>query len=111
MSAVVEGLLACGRPRPLVEPDAEELAYAVAARREELDDEIAEAVEGWRLSRIGVVERNILRLGLYELVREHVPPRVALDEAIRLAHWFAGSKGPAFVNGVLDALARRHERL
>lgn len=111
MSTVVDGLLGCGRRRPLVARAAEELADAVAARCEELDEEIAQAAEGWRLARIGVVERNILRLGLYELVREHVPPRVALDEAIRLAHWFAGSKAPAFVNGVLDALARRHERL
>lgn len=90
---------------------AEALASAVAAGAANLDEEIVGAVERWRLERIGVIERNILRLGLHELEHETAPPRVVIDEALRLAHWFAGDKAPAFVNGVLDALARQRGRL
>lgn len=87
------------------------LAQRVAGHADDLDDEIGAAAERWRVSRMGVVERNILRLGLHELLEKDVPPRVVIDESVRLAKWFAGEKSPGFVNGVLDALARRHGRL
>lgn len=87
------------------------LADGVVADLARLDAEIARTAENWRLDRIGVVERNILRLGTLELTGEQTPPAVAIDEAVRLARWFAGPKAPAFVNGVLDALARRLGRL
>lgn len=96
--------LACGEA-------AEALAQAVVAGLAALDREITQAADNWRLDRIGVIERNILRLGLYELQRSATPPRVAISEAVRLAHWFAGEKAPAFVNGVLDCLARRLGKL
>lgn len=87
------------------------LASRVVDDVEQLDGEIAQSADNWRLERIGAVERNILRLGAFELLGERVPPAVAIDEAVRLAHWFAGPKAPGFVNGVLDALARRLGRL
>ena len=87
------------------------LAERVVAEVERLDAEIARSAEHWRLERIGTVERNILRLGTLELLGDHTPPAVAIDEAVRLAKWFAGTKAPGFVNGVLDALARRLGRL
>ena len=87
------------------------LAQRVAGQADDLDDEIGAAAEKWRISRMGVVERTILRLGLHELLENDVPPRVVIDESVRLAKWFAGEKSPGFVNGVLDALARRHGRL
>ena len=59
----------------------------------------------------GVIEKNILRLGLMELEAGATPAPVVIDEALRLAHWFAGDKAPPFVNGVLDTLARRLGRL
>jgi N utilization substance protein B len=90
---------------------AEELANTVATNREELDRAIESAVEGWRLSRIGVVERNILRLAYQELLDDLTPPKVIIDEAVQLGHLFAGEKAHAFLNGVLDQLARRHGRL
>lgn len=90
---------------------AESLADAVASDVARLDEDIAAAAENWRLERIGMVERNILRLGVYELANADVPPRVAISEAVRLAHWFADSRAAPFVNGVLDALARRSGRL
>jgi len=90
---------------------AERLAKQVVASLDELDREIAETADNWRLERIGAIERNILRIGLCELRNAEVPARVCINEAVRLAHWFSGSKAPAFVNGVLDTLARRLGRL
>ncbi len=87
------------------------LAGDVVAALARLDGEIASCTEHWRLERIGTIERNILRLGALELMGERTPPAVAIDEAVRLARWFAGPKAPAFVNGVLDAMARRLGRL
>ncbi len=111
MGAVVVGLLAGAPQRRSAVERAEPLASAVAADVARLDEEIAAAVEHWRPQRVGVIERTILRLALYELLADRVPPRVVISEAVRLAHWFAGAKAPAFVNGVLDALARRVGRL
>lgn len=90
---------------------AEELAKSVVEKIGELDDEIEEATDNWRMERVGVVERNILRLALYELSQGDTPAAVVIDEAVRLAHWFAGSRAPAFINGILDNLARQHGRL
>ena len=87
------------------------LVQSVAGRVGDLDYDIEAAAENWRLSRIGMIERNILRLGLHELLETDVPAKVVIDEGVRLAQWFAGEKAPGFVNGVLDALARRHGRL
>jgi N utilization substance protein B len=77
----------------------------------QLDAEAARASENWRLNRMAVIERNILRLGILELRRGEVPPKVAIDEAVRLAHWFGGARAPGFVNGVLDGIARALGRL
>ncbi len=90
---------------------AEELAKSVVEKIGELDDEIEEASDNWRVKRVGVVERNILRLALYELSQGDAPGAVVIDEAVRLAHWFAGPRAPAFINGILDNLARQHGRL
>ncbi len=111
MPTVVAGFLTGrARWRGMLER-AELLATAVAAQAEDLDRGIAEAVDHWRLDRIGVIEQNILRLALHELSTGGVPPRVAISEAVQLARWFAGPRAPAFVNGVLDGLARRAGQL
>jgi N utilization substance protein B len=83
-----------------------DLAAKAVAGRPEFDRQVADAAEHWRFERVGVVERNILRLALAELAEGVTPTRVVIDEAVKLAHWFAGAKAPAFVNGVLDAVAR-----
>lgn len=83
-----------------------DLAAKAIAGLPDFDQRVAEAAEHWRLERVGVVEKNILRLALAELAEGQTPPRVVIDEAVKLAHWFAGAKAPAFVNGVLDAVAR-----
>jgi N utilization substance protein B len=108
---LAERLVLLGIPRNETLTRAVALAEAVTAGRERLDDEIAQAVEHWRPQRVGLLERNILRLALHELRAGATPPRVAISEAVALAHRFAGPRAPAFVNGVLDGLARRAGRL
>lgn len=94
------------RPAPAVQERAAELAERVVARCDALDAEIARAAEHWRLERLAAIDRNILRLGVLELVEGRVPPRVAISEALWLAHRFGGAQSAGFVNGVLDAVAR-----
>jgi len=108
LAEVIGGL--AGKDRRRWQPGVA-LAERVTGEVGRLDAEIAQSAEHWRLERIGAVERNILRLGTWELLGEDTPPAVAIDEAVRLARWFAGPKAPGFVNGVLDALARRLGRL
>lgn len=77
----------------------------VTAHREEIDRRLSETAENWRVPRMPVVDRNVLRLGAYELLyTPETPPNVALDEAIELARRFGSADSPAFVNGVLDRL-------
>ena len=92
--------------RPLVAERALAIAEAVVRRHAELDGHIERAAERWRLERLGVVDRNVIRLATFEIVTGAVPPKVAIDEAVRLARWFGGEKSPGFVNGVLDRIAR-----
>ena len=105
------GLSRLTGPEPTLLDRAEALAEGVVAQVQSLDAEAARAAENWRMSRIAVVERNILRLAILELRRGEVPPKVAIDEAVRLAHWFGGARAPGFVNGVLDGIARATGRL
>lgn len=105
------GVLRLAGAEARVEQAAVGLATQAAARRAELDAHIARAAERWRLERIGVVDRNVLRLATLELVVGEVPPKVAIDEAVRLAQWFGGAKSPGFVNGIMDRVARDLGRL
>jgi N utilization substance protein B len=98
-------------PDPVVYDGAEALADAVIREKDDLDRHATEAADNWRLERIAPVERNILRIGVHELLRGAVPPKVAIDEAVQLAHWFGGAKAPSFVNGVLDRVAHSIGRL
>jgi N utilization substance protein B len=109
--AVVSGVIRLTGPEPRILDRAEELAAGVVGEIETLDVEIAQAAENWRMSRIAIVERNILRLGIHELRQGEVPPKVAIDEAVQLAHWFGGARAPGFVNGILDGVAHSLGRL
>jgi N utilization substance protein B len=87
---------------------AERLARGAQRRVEAIDVAIAAACSHWRLDRIAAVDRNILRLGTYELMEEAATPApVILDEAVEMAKRFGEADSPAFVNGVLDAIRRR----
>jgi N utilization substance protein B len=83
----------------------------VAQKQRELDDEITEVTTNWRLERIGAVERCVLRMAAAELSIGDTPPRVVIQEAVTLAERFGSAASAKFVNGVLDALARRMGRM
>jgi len=83
----------------------------VAQRQRELDLELAEVTTNWRLERIGAVERCVLRMAAAELSIGETPPRVVIQEAVTLAERFGSAASAKFVNGVLDALARRMGRM
>ncbi len=100
----------CRRGHGVID-EAEAVAAEVVAAADRLDQETAGALENWRLSRVGLMERLILRLGLWELETARVPPKVAINEAVQLAHRFGGTRSSAFVNGVLDRLAHSLGRL
>jgi N utilization substance protein B len=99
----------------LVTPDertfADALLRIVQAQGAELDAELGEVTTNWRMERLGAIERCVLRLAAAELTQGSTPPRVVLQEAVRLAERFGSAQSARFVNGVLDALARRMGRL
>ncbi|GAB4372284.1 MAG: transcription antitermination factor NusB [Acidobacteriota bacterium] len=87
---------------------AEHLVRGTLARRDELDRLIRSGSEHWRLERMAVVDRNVLRLALFELLDDpSTPAPVILDEAVELAKAFGGAESGAFVNGVVDGIRRR----
>lgn len=97
-----------GASSPEVAAFAERLTRGVAAERAEIDRQIAAAIEHWRIERLAVVDRNVLRIAVWELQHElGTPPAVIIDEAIEIARTFGGEGSAAFVNGVLDAIHRR----
>lgn len=109
--AAASGLARLTGPEPELHEEAVALVESVLAQRGAIDRLAEGAAEHWRLDRIACVERNILRLAIHELMVGVVPPKAVLDEAIWLAHRFAGPKAPAFINGVLDRVARDLGRL
>jgi N utilization substance protein B len=97
-----------GRPLEQLLEDAKpftrELAEGVEANRDQLDELIAKHSKGWSLDRIAPLERNIMRVALYEaLHRDDVPVEVAIDEAVELTKQYCGTDAPGFVNGILGA--------
>ena len=89
---------------------AKELVIGIAEHREELDALLSAHATNWRLSRMAAVDRNTLRIGIYELTHTDTPARIVLDEAIELARRFGDDPSPAFVNGVLDSVAAAVQR-
>jgi transcription antitermination protein NusB len=96
---------------PEVRKAAAVLIHVYAGRRAELDRELKAVTENWRMERLGAIERSVLRLAATELSIAETPPRVVLQESIRLAERFGTPQSARFVNGVLDALARKMGRL
>jgi N utilization substance protein B len=102
-----------GKPlRDLLEeakPFSREIAEGANERRDELDELIARHSKGWAFDRIAPLERNIMRVALYEaLHRDDIPVEVAIDEAVELSKEYCGADAPGFVNGILgSALAER----
>jgi N utilization substance protein B len=81
-------------------------AEAVAAQAPQLDERITAASEGWTADRLGAIERNILRIAVYELDGDEVPDEVAIDEAVTLTKRYATDDAARLVNGILGRIVR-----
>ncbi|MCB9741274.1 MAG: transcription antitermination factor NusB [Alphaproteobacteria bacterium] len=99
-------------------PEAEEMQFAgelvtgVGERRDELDARIQTASNNWRMARMSTVDRNILRLGAFEILhRADIPANVSINEAIELAKRYGSADSKSFVNGLLDRIARDAKRV
>ena len=98
--------------RPLEEliadsrPFTRELALGVETHHEDLDRVIGRHAKGWDLDRIAPLERNVMRVALYEIEHEDVPAEIAIDEAVGIAKEYCGADAPGFVNGILGAAVR-----
>jgi len=90
-----------------------QLVDGVTKHLQDLDKIIEKAAPEWPINQISIVDRNVLRIGLYELLhanKEEVPPKVAINEAIELAKTFAGQTAGKFVNGVLGTVFKELEK-
>jgi N utilization substance protein B len=92
--------------RPERDPFVASLVHGVVENLTEVDEQITKHAEHWRMERMPAVDRNILRLAVYEMSRGGAPAPVAIDEALELARKFSGEESVQFVNGVLDAVNR-----
>jgi N utilization substance protein B len=84
----------------------EQLVRGTARLSAELDVVITEKSERWRIERMPVVDRNLLRMGVFEMTELGTAPAIVIDEALELARQFSGEESVSFVNGVLDAVRK-----
>jgi transcription antitermination protein NusB len=90
--------------QPLRDPFVADLVRGTVEHVVEVDEQITKHAEHWRMERMPAVDRNILRLAVYEIKRGGTPAAVAIDEALELARKFSNEESVQFVNGVLDAV-------
>jgi N utilization substance protein B len=84
------------------------LVEGIHSRLKDLDVVISRYAKNWQISRMAVVDKNILRLGVYELLHvEDIPPKVTINEAVELAKKFGDLDSPKFINGILDSVFRK----
>ncbi len=93
------------RPKP--DKFMEELVRGTVAHAQQIDKQIQAKAENWRLERMAVVDRNILRLAVFELSHQATPAPVVIDEAVELARQFSNDESLPFINGILDAVHRQ----
>ncbi|MCE5306614.1 MAG: transcription antitermination factor NusB [Acidobacteriales bacterium] len=94
---------------PAPDPFMVELVQGVAARVQEIDAGIVRHSAHWRIERMPAVDRNILRLAIFEMIAGISPAAIAIDEALKLAKRFSGDESIPFINGVLDAIRKERE--
>jgi N utilization substance protein B len=104
---VVSSFLHAQRIDPEVEAFARSLFEGTVSEVEALDHRVREQAEHWRLERMAAVDRNLLRVALYELLHfPETPPAVVINEALEIARRFSGKDSVEFINGVLDAIRK-----
>jgi len=95
--------------KPEPDPFAEKLVRGVQERRKEIDELIERHAHNWRLERMPVVDRNVMRLAIFEMMGLRTAPAIAINEALELARKFSGEESVPFINGVLDAVRQELE--
>ena len=108
--AVGDALLARRLRLPALLEFARSLVAGVRRNRHELDELIEKTAANWSLGRMAPADRNVLRLGAYEILYSDTPHRVAIDEAVELAKRFGTAQSAQFVNGILDALLHARQQ-
>ena len=107
-SDVLEEVMAMRRIAESRMPYLRRMAAELDARGDELDQLLEVALGNWRMDRLALLDRGILRIAAAELICfDEIPPKVSIQEALRLAERYSGPDSPRFVNGVLDALYKR----
>lgn len=108
VETVIDGFEDLRLAPPIAREFAVALVRGVCLRREEIDAHLVEQAENWRIERMAAVDKNILRLALYELMFERdTPAAVVIDEAIEIAKRFGSERSGQFINGVLDGFLNR----
>lgn len=103
----LQDLFANLRVSPQNRPYAEVLVRLVAVNQQRIDRLLQDSLTNWRLARLSVIDRNVLRLGVAEMLFvDDVPPRLSIREMVKLAEKYSTHESPRFVNGVLDAVMR-----
>lgn len=86
----------------------EQLARGTSEMAGDIDQRISSKSENWRLERMPAVDRNILRMAIYEMSSAGTPAAIVIDEALELARQFSGEESVSFVNGILDAVLKQN---
>ncbi len=108
VSEALEAVMAMRRIAESRMPYLRRLVAELDARGDEFDELLEAALDNWRMERLALLDRGILRIAAAELICfDEIPPKVSIQEAVRLAERYSGPESPAFVNGVLDALYKR----
>lgn len=110
LEEIVESALSLKRAGDEARAYARRLVKGTIRRIEEIDASISRQSESWRLDRMAIVDRNILRVAVYELLETETPKRVVINEALEIAKRFSGPDAVSFINGVLDAVSTSIER-
>ena len=104
----LEDTVATRRIAPARLPYIRRLLTALDEHGPEVDAVLTEALDNWRIDRLAFLDRAVLRIAAVEIIHfDDVPPKVSIQEAVRLAEGYGGADSPRFVNGVLDALYKR----
>lgn len=110
LKEIVENFTEIGREVEKVREFADRLVRGTIEMLEKIDEIIIHKAEHWRLSRMAMVDRNVLRLAIYEMMKEETPRTVVISEALETARRFSGYEAAQFVNGLLDAIKNDLEK-
>jgi len=103
---VIDQFISESDETPQTIDEARRLFHAVREDRNQYDNTLTRHARHWELSRLALVDRNILRMAVYELFAGSEPDKVVMNEAIQLAKQFSSAESPRFINGIIDAVAK-----